>query len=269
MTCTRLVSFMAMLLLLLVLITSTSAQTPIYMYNFCNSTQKSLSTSYQSNVNNLFLWYNSDSATGRESNHTILGNNNNGHDDVVYGSYDCRGDIADQFCRFCINSAINEITQRCPNGVSAVIWYDLCIIRYSNQNYFGKVVLTPSWNISGSKSVKDSTELGKAEDLMRSLMRKMTEENRSWATSEFNWSDTEKRYGLVQCSGDLNSDGCIECLETLLDKIRQCCGTKVTWAVVAPSCGIKFDDQKFYQLTENTGSSSPVPNPGNISYLTC
>ncbi|KAJ1386752.1 Gnk2-homologous domain [Sesbania bispinosa] len=128
--------------ILLFLITPTIEQSPIYMYNSCqNTTGKSLPTSYQTNVNNLLTWITSDSAKGNKFSHTTVGNDNG--DDVVYGSYDCRGDITGYFCQFCLNTAAREIVQRCPNSASAVIWYDICIIRYSNQSFLGKLSLTP------------------------------------------------------------------------------------------------------------------------------
>ncbi|XP_027192295.1 cysteine-rich receptor-like protein kinase 10 isoform X3 [Cicer arietinum] len=250
-------------ILLLYLFTRTSAQqSPFYQFSFCqNSTNKTPNTSYKSNVNNLILWINSNSATGTVYNRTTIGSNNN-HDDDVYGFYDCRGDIKGNFCQFCINIAVKEIAQRCPNSVSAMIWYDICVVGYSNNNFPGKVFLTPSWNSTGPKTIKDSTELGKAENNIRSLIGKVTTKaNPNWAMGEFNWSDTEKRYGWVQCNGDLSKNGCRQCLEAMLVKVPQCCGTKVVWAVVAPSCGLEIRDYKFYQVTDQTGSSSPLPNP--------
>lgn len=270
MTCIRLfLSFMFLILLfLLILITQTSAQTPIYMYSYCqNTTEKSLTPSYQSNVNNLLLWINSNVATGTDFDHTVIGSSKNNNDDVVYGNYDCRGGITGYLCQFCIDTAVREISQHCTNSVTAGIWYDICIIRYSNKNFFGKVSVTPSWNVTGTKKVKDEKELGRAENYMGSLIRKVTiETNESWAGSEFNWSDSEKRYGFVACARDLNKDGCRQCLEAMLDRVPLCCGTKVAWTVVAPSCGMRFDDQLFFQLSNQTGSSSPMPNPGNIKF---
>lgn len=237
---------------------TTSVQSPIYMYKYCqnSTTGKPLTTSsYQTNVNNFLSWIISDSAKGTQSNNTTLGSNNN-DDDVVYGNYDCRGDIIGHFCQFCLNTAITEIGQRCPNSVSAVMWYDICIIRYSNQNFFGKLSTTPSWNFTESKTIKDSRELVKAEDSMGGLIREATSigANKSWAMSEFNWGGNERRYGWVQCARELGKDECRQCLEAMLELVPQCCGTKVAWAVVAPSCGMKFDDYMFY--------STPMTNPG-------
>lgn len=260
MTCTtRFLSFIFLHFFLFMILTT--AQSPFYLYSICqNSTEKTLNTSYQSNVNSLLSWINSDSDLGTISNHNIIGSNNSNDHDNVYGLYGCRGDITGSFCRFCINTAVREIAQRCPNSVSALIWYDVCVMGYTNQNTTGKVIVTPSWNITGSRNVKDSTELGKAENNMMSLIRKVTTESSTvWATGEFIWSDTEKRYGLVQCNRDLSKDGCKQCLEAMLDLVPQCCGTKVAWAVMSPSCGLKIDDYMFYQLQTE---SPPMPNPG-------
>jgi len=263
MTCTtRFISFILLHFFLFMILTT--AQSPFYLYSICqNSTEKILNTSYQSNVNSLLTWINSDSATGTISNHNIIGSNSSNNHDNVYGLYGCRGDITGSFCQFCINTAVREIAQRCPNSVSALIWYDVCVMGYTNQNTTGKVIVTPSWNITGSRNVKDSTELGKAENNMMSLIREVsTEASPVWATGEFIWSGTEKRYGLVQCNRDLSKDGCKQCLEAMLDLVPQCCGTKVAWAVMSPSCGLKIDDYRFYQLQTE---SPPLPNPGNIN----
>jgi len=269
MTCTT--RFLCFILLHIFLFTLTNAQSPYYMVNFCqNSTEKTNNTSYRSNVNNLLLWIDTDSATGSVSNHIAINsnktNNNDNDGDVVYGFYDCRGDIIGSFCQFCINAAVRDIALRCPNGVSAMIWYDICVIGYSDHNTSGKISVTPSWNLTGTKTAKNSTELDKAVNDMRNLIGKVTAEaNSNWAVGEFNWNDTEKRYGWVQCNSDLTKDGCRYCLETMLDKVPQCCGTKVKWAVVSPSCGMEIDDNKFYNF--QTESPPSLPNPGKYHSL--
>ncbi|CAK8561160.1 unnamed protein product [Lathyrus sativus] len=261
MTCTRFLNF---ILLHIFLFAFTNAQLPYTKFSYCqNSTEKTNNTAYQSNINKVISWINSDSAAGTVSNQTTIHSSNNNNDDDVYGFYDCRGDVRGTFCQFCVNTATRDIGQRCPSSVSAIIWYELCVVGFSNHNIQGKVYTTPTWNFTGTKTVKDSTELGKAENYMRNLIGKVTskEDNANWAFGEFDWSDNEKRYGWVQCNREISKDGCRQCLEAMLDIVPRCCRTKVKWAVLSPSCGIKIDDNKFYNL--QTGSpSSPSPNPG-------
>jgi len=134
-------------------------------------------------------------------------------------------------------------------------------IRYSNNNFFGNLTTTPSWEIVEAKNSTDPEELQKAESYMQSLKREATvESNKLYAMGGFNLSDGEERYGLVQCSRDLTNDECSQCLDAMIQKVPQCCGTKRSWQVLAPSCLIKYDDFMFYQITDQT--SSPLPNPG-------
>jgi hypothetical protein len=251
---------MLLLLFLVFHFKLTSAQVPIYLYNFCeNSTAKSLTTSFKSNVNNFVSWIASDSSKGTTFNHTIIGSRSS---DDVYGNYDCRFDISESFCQFCVSTAARDLVQHCPNSVTSVIFYDVCIIRYSNENFFGKVSITPTWNVTGTKKIKDSSDLAKVEGYISVLIRKATiETNQSWAMGEFNLSNTEKRYGLAQCGRDIDTEGCRQCLEALLDLVPKCCGNKVSWEVVAPSCGLRFDNQKI-SLSNGQTVSSSKQNPG-------
>ncbi|XP_045800519.1 cysteine-rich receptor-like protein kinase 10 isoform X2 [Trifolium pratense] len=262
-TCTtRFISFIFLIFFLFMTLSSAQSKSPFYMHSFCqNLTEKTNNTSYKSNVNNFLAWIITDSVTGTLSNNNTIGSKNNSDHDNVYGFYECRVGITGSFCQFCINTAVGQIAQHCPNSDSSMIWYDLCIIGYSSENSIGKVIVEPSWNVTGSKLTKDSTELAKVENIMTSLIGKMSiSATANWAAGEFYWSHTEKRYGLVQCNRLLSKDGCRQCLEAMLDRVPRCCGTKVGWAVVCPSCGIKIDDYNFYQ--QQTESPSPIPNPG-------
>lgn len=142
--------------IMLLILATTSTQSPVYMYSFCENSTTLISTSYKNNLNKVLSWVTSDSATSKGYNTTIISNNNNGggDDDGVYGLYDCRIDLTGYFCQFCLTSAVNEIARRCPNSLTAIIWYDICVFRYSNQSFFGKVGLSPTWNITGSTIIK-------------------------------------------------------------------------------------------------------------------
>ncbi|KAL5150616.1 Cysteine-rich receptor-like protein kinase 25 [Glycine soja] len=221
----------------------TKAQSPNYVGDDCQNTtqQKALSSAYQTNLNSLLSWLSTDAATSKGYNHNSFGNNTPGGDDsAVYGLYNCRGDVVGYFCQFCVSTASREVLQRCPNRVSAIVLYDFCILRYSNENFFGNVTVYPSWHAVQSKNVSSKEEIQKGLDFMRGLIRKATvETNLLYYMDGFNLSSTQKRYGLVQCSRDLTSDGCRECLEAMLAQVPKCCEQNLGWQVLAASCLIK------------------------------
>jgi len=83
---------------------------------------------------------------------------------------------------------------------------------------------------------------------MEGLIRKATVETKTlWAVDEFDWVENQKRYGWVQCDRGIQNDDCALCLHALLDIFPQCCSTNVQWAIFGPSCGMRMDDEKFYQ----------------------
>lgn len=245
---------------ILLFLTTTSAQAPVYSYNSCmNST--SISPTYKTNVKSLLSWITNDSSISKGFNYTTISSNNggdnDGYGDAVYGLYSCRYDITGYFCQFCLTTAVNEISRLCPDSVTAILWYDVCILRYSNQSFHGKVSLSPTWNVTGPRKIKNSTETKRIEDAMEGLITKATIETKQfWAVEEFDWGDNETLYGWVQCDRDLPSDECRKCLNAMLEIFPQCCGTKVQWAVFAPTCGMRMDDEKFYQKSDDNGTST-------------
>ncbi|MED6219525.1 hypothetical protein PIB30_036506 [Stylosanthes scabra] len=234
---------------------------PNYVGDDCkNSTEQSLTSGYKTNLNSVLSWLSSDAATSKGYNHIAIGTTTN---DAVYGLYDCRGDVTGTFCQFCISTAASDILRRCPNRPSAVIWYNYCILRYSNHDFIGNLTTTPVWLFPATKNTTNSTqELQKAETYIQSLIKNATVETKLlYAMGEFNsGASLGERYGLVQCSRDLTSEQCRQCLNDLLDQVPKCCAGKVGWMAGSPSCLIKYDDFMFYKITIISQGSSPLPN---------
>jgi len=233
----------------------TKAEEPANLGSNCeNSTQQTLSSAYQTNLDRILTWMPSDAGTSNGYNHTTIGTNSS-----VYGLYDCGGDLAGYFCQFCISTAAREAPQLCPNRVSAVVWNDHCVIRYSNEDFFGKALTYPIWHTLGTKNISNMTEIQISEAFVRSLIRKATNEtNQLYYKEGFNLSATESRYGVVQCTRDLTKEGCRQCLEEIYAEVPKCCEPKVPWMVWSGSCLIRYDDNMFY-LLKNQPPSAPAP----------
>ncbi|XP_022633642.1 cysteine-rich receptor-like protein kinase 10 isoform X2 [Vigna radiata var. radiata] len=221
-----------------------------------NTTQQTLSSAYQSNLDRILTWMSSDAATSNGYNHNTIGTNSS-----VYGLYDCGGDVVGYFCQFCIATAVTEAPKLCAKRVSAVVWNDYCVIRYSNENFFGKAITYPIRHTTGTKNISNTAEIQRGEDFWRSMITKATNvTNQLYYKDGFNLSATESRYGVVQCTRDLTNEGCRQCLEDLLAEVPKCCEQKIGWMVWTGSCLMKYDDYMFYLLVNQT-SSAPAPNP--------
>ncbi|XP_020238465.1 cysteine-rich receptor-like protein kinase 10 [Cajanus cajan] len=233
---------------------STKAQMPIYLESYCqNTTNQVLSSAYQTNLNNVLSWLTLDAATSKgynyiESNTTV----------PVYGTYNCRGDVVGVFCEFCVSNAVREVPHRCPNAFAAIVWYDFCILRYSNESFYGKVLTHPMWNGTGDKNISNVAEIQKGGDFVRSVIRKAYKETNFYYIDDFNLSSTQRRYSLAQCSRDLTNEGCRQCLEAIFAIVPQCCELKLEWFVMTGTCVLRYDDRMFY-LNNQTASVS-LPN---------
>ncbi|MED6113180.1 hypothetical protein PIB30_068484 [Stylosanthes scabra] len=262
--------FMISLFITFTTTTAQSSSSPKYVGDGCgNSTEQSpLTSGYKTNLNNILSWLSSDAATSKGYNHTVIGTATS---DAVYGLYNCRGDVTGTFCQFCVSTAASDILRRCPNKSSAVIWYDYCILRYSNHDFFDNLTMTPIWSTPGTKNATNSTqEIQKGETYIQSLIKNATSENNLlYALGEFNpGGSLGKRYGLVQCTMDLTSEQCRKCLNGMLDQVPKCCAAKVGYQVGSPSCLIKYDDYMFYKISMSPGSSPSPDSAKNNSSKT-
>ncbi|GFS29845.1 cysteine-rich RLK (RECEPTOR-like protein kinase) 19 [Actinidia rufa] len=91
-----------------------------------------------------------------------------GQPDAVYGLFLCRGDISPADCQYCVTFASTQVVQRCSTLTRATIWYDDCMLRYSDQSIFAVPDLTGGvfmWN------TQNVTDVSRFEDVLGGLLR--------------------------------------------------------------------------------------------------
>ncbi|KMT03993.1 hypothetical protein BVRB_8g186980 [Beta vulgaris subsp. vulgaris] len=103
-----------------------------YLHGNCSDgSQFEQGSEYQTNLYYLLSNLTSNSDTQKFYNFTTGSNQ-----DRVYGLFLCNSVVENQICQRCIQSAANEILQRCPSSVEAILWYSLCMLRYANRSIF-------------------------------------------------------------------------------------------------------------------------------------
>ena len=116
--------------------------------NCSNNKDFIANSAYQFNLNNLLSSLSSN-ATGATQFYNATSHGGN-RSDRVYGLFMCRGDVSQQICRQCvvnatqrIVNATNRLALQCRLAKESVIWYDDCLLRYSNRSFFSAVDRTP------------------------------------------------------------------------------------------------------------------------------
>ncbi|XP_042519245.1 cysteine-rich receptor-like protein kinase 10 [Macadamia integrifolia] len=207
-------------------------------------------------VLNILLSFLSSNATSTSNNayhNATVGQSPN----TVYGLYYCRGDVARDVCRDCVNSAVNDIVKSCPNGEVGVIWYDECTLRYSNESIFSIVSDSSALIMLNPNNISDPTRFNQ---LLDNTMNEVATEAASYsdrfATQEAIVTEFQNLYCLAQCSPYLSRNGCYRCLLGAIGNLPICCNGSQGGRVFSPSCVVRFEMYLFHRVTTSVPATS-------------
>ncbi|XP_026392467.1 putative receptor-like protein kinase At4g00960 [Papaver somniferum] len=246
-----------------------TSRQPIFYREFCSGGNYTTKSTYHGNIN--FLLSSSLTLFNNEGVNNGYRSSSIGSDpDVVHGAYQCRGDLATEECQNCFDVATADIKQniRCPNSKQAIVWYDLCNLRYSNETFFSVLLQKPVFYMVNQTSVTtNQDEFNKSlVGLMDRLVRESTvsgQSTKSFAVGAANFSVSRQIYGLVQCA-DISSTDCNKCLSQVAGNLSVCCNGKVGAKVLNPSCNFRYETYPFYQ-SKIVNATSPLP-PGKRNH---
>ncbi|XP_044460674.1 cysteine-rich repeat secretory protein 38-like [Mangifera indica] len=180
----------------------------------------------------------------------------------------CRGDVQPDNCRSCIKNSSSELTESCPNQKEAVIWYDDCMLRYSNRSFFGNMEFGPYFSMYNLNNV---TEVNQFHEVLRNLLNNLTKEAasgdslRKFATGNSTTASSQHIYALTQCTPDLSEKQCVDCLNNATSLLPQCCDRSIGGRVISPSCNFRYEQNIFYDSTVHAVTPSPSPSPSPSS----
>ncbi|KAM1295727.1 hypothetical protein ACFX2H_015483 [Malus domestica] len=229
--------------------TSTEAD---YLAQLCpNTATFTPNSTFESNLNRLLstLSSNANHSTGFY-NATVQTTNN-----AVYGLFLCRGDVVGtDACETCVATP-----KRCSLKKQVVIWYDDCMLRYSNELFFSTAPeLTPlyMWDMDNAT---DQTRFNQVvEASMNEVATKAAYDADKFATKEENVSDLIPLYSLGQCTQDLSATACDQCFRVAIAEWRICCSGKLAVRLLHPSCNVRYAIYPFYAQN----ATAPEPAPG-------
>ncbi|TQE00034.1 hypothetical protein C1H46_014412 [Malus baccata] len=234
--------------------TSTEAD---YLTQVCpNTTTFTPNSTFQSNLNRLLstLSSNANHSTGFY-NATVQSTNN-----AVYGLFLCRGDVVGtDACETCVATATAKAPQLCSLNKQVVIWYDDCMLRYSNESFFSTAPeLTPlyMWDMDNATDQTRFNQVVAAS--MNEVATEAANDADKFATKEENVSDLIHLYSLGQCTQDLSATDCDRCLRVAIAEWGNCCSGKRAVRLLHPSCNVRYATYPFYAQND----TAPEPAPG-------
>ncbi|CAH2048170.1 unnamed protein product [Thlaspi arvense] len=266
----RFSTFLLYFFFFLSLLSHQTMSQPQHMHTFCDKLSENFTQTspYKSNRETLLSSLRDRSSLGTYSNATI-----GLSPDIVHGMFLCRGDITKTSCSDCVKTATLEITKNnCTYQKNAIIFYEECMVRYSNVSFFRLIEDGPNivkYSLASFPNSFFSSFQGtlskKVEQLiiLTSSKSSLSSSTPYYVRDISRVNEFEGSYTLdtmVQCSPDLDPENCGVCLRLAVQGSSQCCNN-ARWAhIFLPKCLLKYDSTGLPQ----SGSSSINFSKGEI-----
>ena len=242
---------------------ATEASASVFDYVNCTSNNTfTPNSTFHTNLNTLLSSLSSNVSTGNvRFFNTTAGSHGS---DTVYGLFMCRGDVPLALCKECAGFAAQTIASSCPLATEAVIWYNECLLRYSNRFFFSSMEEWPRYQIKiplGDPVILHShgfyNALGSIfSDIANEAALALGGSNNQYAVKQADASAAITVYGLAQCTPDLSFAECRRCVADAVAEFPQsCCGGSIGGSVLFPSCIARYETYPFYQ---HSGTSGPI-----------
>ncbi|XP_062162375.1 cysteine-rich receptor-like protein kinase 10 isoform X2 [Alnus glutinosa] len=266
------VSMTLVILTLLSLNKEVSTTTYQIAYSCSNTLTFTPNSTYQSNLYQLLSFLSTNATREDGFYNTTVGQNAS---NLVYGLFLCRGDLTTQNCQECVATATQDVINQCPIEKEAVIWYEECMIRYSDQSFFSTLNTMLKIYVPSRKNISDPDQFYKL--LMLTMNESVSQVAnastgaKKFATKEANFMGSQILYTLEQCTPDISNSDCIICIRDAISVLPICCSGLQGARVLLPSCRIRYEIYPFYRML-NARTSPPMPAiippppPGSLQF---
>ncbi|KAJ1291230.1 hypothetical protein BS78_02G301500 [Paspalum vaginatum] len=201
--------------------------------------------------------------------------------DIVFALALCRGDTNASACSDCVASAFKDAQQLCAYNKDATIFYDPCLLRYSNQNFLDStnagdgtvLILTNTQNVTAPFKVFDSA-VGALVNATADYAAANSSKRFGTGVEQFQTFDSQKPtiYGLAQCTPDMSPTDCRSCLSGIIQMGPKYFSGRQGGRILGLRCNYRYEQYSFFsstpllQLPEPAvGAPAPAPAPPAVN----
>lgn len=228
-------------------------------YNCTRNTTFAANSSYPSNIKTLLDWLSSNGTNIARSYITTVATKNT----TLYGMFNCLRDISTDTCQACVTESAKLISSLCSTAKEGIIWYKVCLVRYSDRRFFSTVEESPKISFMDKQDYTG----GRVErfnnivwDTLNDLRSEAANASTKLAHKVVEITEKQKLYGAAWCVSYLSTENCSSCLsDAIADVPTSCCRGKTGGRIYFPSCGVRFELYPFGFTKEDTVSWMPPP----------
>jgi hypothetical protein len=184
----------------------------------------------------------------------------------------CRGDTNATSCLACLTQAFRDLPNDCTYAKDGTIYYDPCLLHYSDVHTLPGDDTGPSMNtytVNNNANVTSDPArfvrvLG---DLVNATAeRAATDPARRFATGEADFDrEFPKVYALAQCAPDQTAAQCRKCLADIVARDLAVFQSNIGGRVLGINCTYRYETAPFFNGPATVRLSSPssvAPAPG-------
>jgi hypothetical protein len=200
--------------------------------------------------------------------------------DIVYALALCRGDANASACGNCVSTGFQDAQQLCPYNKMVTVYYDLCYVGFSNQNFLASTsgsdnnpfILLNTQNVTAPVKVFDN-----AVGVLLNATADYAAANspRRFGTGEEGFGTFDKKnpkiYGLAQCTPDMAPADCRSCLANIIAIMPKYLTGRPGGRMLGMRCNYRYEQYTFFtgtsllQLPEPGAAPAPAPAPVNAT----
>ncbi|CAL9119069.1 cysteine-rich repeat secretory protein 55-like [Musa acuminata AAA Group] len=176
---------------------------------------------------------------------------------AIYGLAQCRGDVSSEDCSTCLKDAAKALPEACPSQADARIWYDYCFLRYDDENFIGQsdsgyaIIL---YNVENATD-PDAFDKKVGEAMRTARAQAVAPGSGGLGRVKTKFSPYITIYGLAQCTRDIQTLACAQCLSSAVENFANYCVHRKGCRVLYSSCMVRYEIYPFF-FPVDPGSSS-------------
>ncbi|KAK9197027.1 hypothetical protein WN943_005161 [Citrus x changshan-huyou] len=211
---------------------SSSSSTDSFVFGGCTQQKYTPSSAYESNLNSLLTSLVNSATYSSYNNFTIMGSS---PQDVVYGLYQCRGDLSMPDCATCVARAVTQVGGLCYQDCGGALQLQGCYVKYDNATFLGVEDKTVVFKKCGPSVGYEPDAMGRRDAVLQGLMT---------ASGPYRVGGAGDVQGLAQCVGDLSAGECQDCLVQAIGRLKSDCGTADYGDMFLGKCYVRYSTGK-------------------------
>ncbi|KAH6796926.1 plasmodesmata-located protein 7 [Perilla frutescens var. hirtella] len=215
-----------------------------FLYGGCSQIKYPPNTPYESNLNSLVTSLVNSATYSSYNKFTIAGSS---PQDVVYGLYQCRADLAMPDCATCVAQAVTRLGPLCPQACGGSVQLEGCFVKYDNASFIGAEDKTVAMKKCGPSDGYNADEMGRRDAMLAGM---------NGAGGPYRVGGSEDVSGVAQCVGDLSPGQCQDCVAEAIRRLKAECGGAVYGDMFLAKCYARYTTSGAQNYARSNHESS-------------